>query len=165
MKKLKELLDLLVSMAKAWPIIIAVLLVIVAAITRFSKFASQSITLSLPIWALILIAALAIYLLGKLFQFIASRRKGPLKQLNGLLCKTPVFGSPIAVCPRKGCGCEVICMEIPPPPLKYVATVNDLQKARFEYSYEYECPVHGVLNGIPNEHINLLRKKAKLAFK
>lgn len=49
MKKLRDLLDFLVSMAKAWPIKISVLLVIGAVITRFSKFASQSITFLLPI--------------------------------------------------------------------------------------------------------------------
>ncbi|MCB8983136.1 MAG: hypothetical protein H6659_04885 [Ardenticatenaceae bacterium] len=165
MKRLKEFFDLLVSFSKAWPIILTVLLVILAAITEFSKFANQSFVLSLPLWALILIVALATYPLGKSIQFVVSRRKTPLKRLNGLLWRTRLIGIPIAICPRNGCGCEVICKEIPPPSLQYVARIEDLRKASFQYSYQYECPVHGALEGIPNEPLSLLQQKAKLAFK
>lgn len=165
MKRLKEFLDLLVSFSKAWPIILSALLIVLAAITRFSKFASQSVALSLPLWALILIVALAIYPLGKLVQFVASRRKAQLKRLNGFLWKTRLIGLPVAICPREGCGCEVICKEIPPKSLQLITGIDDLRKANFEYSYQYECPVHGALGGIPNEPISLLQHKAKLAIK
>jgi lipid-A-disaccharide synthase-like uncharacterized protein len=144
---------------------VSVLLIILAAFTRFSELAGQSIVLSLPLWALILISALAIYPIGRVIQFIASRKKAPLKRLSGLLWKTAVFGLPIAICPRERCGCEVICKEIPPPSFHVVTGLNDLRTASFEYSYQYACPVHGALSGIPNEPIGLLQKKAKLAFK
>ena len=165
MKRLKEFLDLLVSLSKAWPIIVSALLAVLAVIIRFSELAGQSIVLSLPLWAIFLISALAIYPIGRGIQFIASRKKAPLKQLSGLLWKTPVFGSPIAICPREGCGCEVICKEIPPPSFHVVTGINDLRKASFEYSYQYECPVHGTLSGTPNEPMGLLQRKAKLAFR
>jgi hypothetical protein len=165
MKRLKEFLDLLVSISKAWPIILSVLLAILAVITRFSEFAGQNIVLSLPLWAILLIFALAIYPIGKIIQFIASHKKTPLKRLSGLLWKSTVFGYPIAVCPREGCGCEVICKEISPPSFHVITGINDLRQASFEYSYEYECPVHGMLSGVPNESMGLLQKKAKLSYK
>ena len=167
MKRIREFLDLLVSISKAWPIIVSALLVILATITRFSKVAGKSIVLSLPLWGLILIVALATYPLGKLVQYVVLRRKIPFKRLNGLLWKFSIlaFGFPTAICPHDECGREVICKEIPPPPFQIVSGMNDLRNASFEYSYQYECPVHGVLGGVPNEPIGLLRRKARLAFK
>lgn len=166
MKKLKEFFDLLVSFAKAWPIIISVLLFILSLIVRFSEFARRSFVFSLPIWAVLLILALIAYPIGKLIEFIVLRRKAPLKLINGLLWKAPLLliGAPKPICPRKGCGHEVICIEIPPPQFHLITRSNDMQQANFEYSFQYECPIHGRIGGVPNEPLELLQHKAKLIF-
>lgn len=167
MKKLKEFFDLLVSFAKAWPIILSILLVILAAIVGFSEFARRSFVFSLPLWVVLLILALATYPIGKLIEFVVLRRQAPLKLLDGLLWKAPLFsfGSPTAICPRQGCGHEVICKEIPPPQIRVITGLNDLHQASFEYTYQYECPIHGHIGGVPNEPMGWLQRKAKLAFK
>lgn len=166
MKKLKEFFDLLVSFTKAWPIILSVLLFILSAIVGVSEFARRSYVFSLPIWAILLILALIAYPIGKLIEFILLRRKAPLKLIDGLLWKAPLLsiGTPTAICPRQGCGHEVICKEIPPPQFHLITRSNTLQQARFEYSFQYECPIHGCIGGVPNEPMEWLQRKAKLVF-
>ena len=168
MKKLKEFFDLLVSFTKAWPIILSVLLFIFSAIVGFSEFARRSFVFSLPLWGVLLILALTAYPIGKLIEFIVLRRKAPLKLIDGLLWKAPFIsiGAPTAICPRQGCGYEVICKEIPPPQFHLITPrSNDMQKASFEYSFQYECPIHGRIGGVPNEPMEWLQLKAKLVFK
>jgi Na+-transporting methylmalonyl-CoA/oxaloacetate decarboxylase gamma subunit len=167
MKKLKEFLDLLVSFTKAWPIILSVLLLIFSAIVGVSEFAGRSFEFSLPLWAVLFILALTAYPIGKLIEFIVLRRKAPLKLVGGLLWKAPFLsiGAPTAICPRQGCGHEVICKEIPPPQFHVITPRNNIQQANFEYSYQYECPIHGRIGGIPNEPMELLQRKAKIVFK
>ena len=35
----------------------------------------------------------------------------------------------------------------------------------YKNHYEYECPIHGQLMSVPDEDINSLREKARLAMK
>ena len=167
MKKLKDFLDLLVSFAKAWPIILSVLLFISSAIVGFSKFASKRLVFSLPIWAVLLILALMAYPIGMVIKWIILQRKATPKLVNGLLWEAPLFsfGTPKAICPRQECGHKIFCKEIPPPQVHLITSRKDFQQANFEYSYQYECPIHGHIRGVPNEPLEWLERKAMLVFK
>lgn len=166
MKKLKEFLDLLVSIVKVWPIILSVLLFISSVIVGLSKFASTNLVFSLPIWAVLLILALMVYPIGMVIKWIILQRKAPPKHVNGLLWKAPLFsfGTPTAICPRQGCGHEIFCKEIPPPQVHLITRTKDFHQANFEYSYQYECPIHGHIGGVPNEPLEWLERKAMLVF-
>ena len=167
MKRIKEFLDLLVSLVSAWKIILPILLLVVSVVITILKIGTKTIEISLPIWVILIIVLLAIYPFAKFVEYLRRRRNSAPVRLYGLLWKTRFLFSyfPIPLCPHDSCGREVICKEVSPNQYQVITSLNELRNAKFEYRYIYECPIHGAVNGVPNEDLSLLQHKAKLAMK
>lgn len=167
MKRIKEFLDFLVSLVTTWKIIFPIIVIVLAAFLKIFKFATEIYTLSLPLWAFIVISILAFYPIANFIKFIFTRRKVPYTNLYGLLWKPPFFSFnyPKPICPKKDCRREVICKTIMPRQLQLLTNLSDWENADFSNHFIYECPIHGQLNGVPDEPINCLTEKAKLALK
>jgi hypothetical protein len=167
MKRFKELLDFLITLVTAWKVVLPVLLIVGSAIWTVLKYGKILITVTLPIWVILVIGILAVYPLAKLIEYLLKHRRPSDFILNGLLWHAPLlpFRSPIALCPQKDCGCRVICKVIPPQHYRVVSTISEMNSLRFENRYVYECPIHGEIAGVPNEEPNLLREKAKSALR
>jgi len=169
MKRLKDILDFLITLVNAWKVVLPILVLVISALITVLKFGTKNITVTLPIWTwtVLILTALALYPIGKLAEYSIRRRKTPDFKLYGLHWRVPFlfFRFPIPLCPHEGCGHQVICEEIPPQPFRVVTSPAEINSFRLEYKYVYECPIHGKINGVPSEDISLLQHKAKLALK
>lgn len=166
MKRIKDFLDFLITLVNAWKIVLPVLLVVLSAAFTVLKIGNKNISINLPIWVVVAIAVLALYPFAKLIEHLVNKKKSPNIKLYGLLWKPSFFSFryPVPLCPHSNCERKVICRAIPPNPLKVVTSISEINNAKFEYRYIYECPIHGQINGVPNDEINLLQTKAKLAM-
>jgi hypothetical protein len=167
MKRIKDILDFIITLVTAWKVVLPVLLVVLSAIWAVLKYGRISITITLPVWVLLIIGVLAGYPLVKFVEYFFKHNRTSDIALYKLLWRAPLLPSrpPIALCPRKDCGRQVICKVIPPQPYRVVSTISEMNNTRFENRYVYECPVHGEIAGVPNEEPSLLREKAKLAMR
>ena len=170
MKKLKDILDFFISLDAFWKILLSILIFIVPlALVGLNNLGwiNQTTSFSLPWAVVIILGTLAFYPLAKVVESGTKQRKLPLVSLYGMKWRRPYlsFRYPNPVCPIAGCETEVICMATPPPSYVHITSSDDLSKIRYEYQYTYECPIHGVLVGVPDESVELLQHKAKLALK
>ncbi len=51
------------------------------------------------------------------------------------------------------CDLKVIWKVKPPKQLKLMKTSSDWNNIDIEYNFQYECPIHGRLNAVPDEDI------------
>lgn len=169
MKRLKDILGFLITLVKPWKIVLPIFMLVISALITVLKFGKKNVTINLPVWAwtVLIFAALALYLLGKLVEFINRRKKASDSKLYGLLWRVPFlfFRFLIPLCPQEGCGCQVICKEIAQKPYQVYTNPMEINNFRLESEYVYECPILGKINGVPNEEISLLHHKTKLALK
>ncbi len=165
MKLIKNVLEFIITLIKAWKVVLPVLVFVVAEIVAIMKFSNQNIQFLLPVWATVIIFFLALYPICKFVEFIIGIRTKEKFPLNGLLWKPSPFSFryPEPLCPKKDCGREVICKIIPPKPFALVQSVSDFENVNYQNQYIYECPIHGRISAVPNEDIRILQKKAKLA--
>jgi len=168
MRRLREILEFLMSLVNAWKTLLPLIFLALSTIIAVLKFGNTIVTFSLPVWAILIVGVLALYPIAKLVEYGLKQGNIPPVKLYGLLWKAPFlpFRYPVPLCPHNDCRCEVICKRIPPPPIQHVTNLSDLNnRSRFESQYVYECPVHGKINGVPNEDISLLQHKARLAMR
>lgn len=167
MKRIKDFLDFIISLASAWKIVLPMFLFVLSAAVAVFKFGTQRFAINLPVWAILIIVILALYLFAKLIETFAKRKKVTYTKLYGLFWKPSLFSFqyPRPFCPHANCGKEIISKALPPNPVRLVTNITDINNMKFEYQYIYECPIHGRLNGVPSEDINILQEKAKLAMK
>jgi hypothetical protein len=144
MKRIKEFLDLLISLVSAWKVVFPILLLVISAIFGVLELGNRNISINLPAWAVIVLAVLALYPLAKLVEHTSKRKKSSNIKLYGLLWKPSLlsFRYPKPLCPYNDCGREVICTAIPPNPIRLVTSISELNNMKFEYKYIYECPIH-----------------------
>jgi hypothetical protein len=166
MKRIKDFLDFLDTLFSAWKIILPIIVFGFSVILAVSKIGNQNISLNLPVWAIIAVAALALYPPAKLIEYLVRERKTPKIELYGLLWKpnSLSFLTPKPLCPHDDCGRSVICKIIPPNPFKVVSSISEINNTKFENRYIYECPIHGKISNVPNEEISLLQEKVKMAI-
>ena len=167
MKRIKIVLDFIISLVAVWKIVIPVLAVLISVVVLIGKSGLKIIAFSLPVWVVFILLILASYPIIKFIEHIIRHRKRQPIALYGLLWKPMFFNFryPQPTCPHDNCECEVICKEIPPQSYQVVSSMMELKNARFEYRYVYECPIHGALPRVPNEDISLLQYKAKKVMK
>ncbi|MDP1624354.1 MAG: hypothetical protein Q8L64_01145 [bacterium] len=166
MKRIKEFLDFLITLVNAWKVVLPILLLCLSAVFAVLKIGNKNISINLPVWLVIAIATLALYPFAKLIEHLVNKKRSPNIKVNGLLWKPSLFSFryPEPLCPHNDCERKVICRVIPPNPLRVVTSISEINNAKFEYRYVYECPIHGQINGVPNDEISLLQEKAKAAF-
>jgi hypothetical protein len=164
MKRLKEFLELLIALVKAWPILVSGLLLLFSLVISLSRLAKISYQLSIPLPVFIAVAAFIFYPIGKTVQWLMSK---PMKPFNyaGLKWKPSKlsFRYPTPLCPYEGCGYEIIAKADPAVNVERIA--GPFIQASGNYHYTFECPIHGVINGTPNEEIVQLQKKARILQK
>ncbi|MCA9944740.1 MAG: hypothetical protein KC449_14720 [Anaerolineales bacterium] len=80
---------------------------------------------------------------------------------GNLLWKPKFARGLVPFCPREGCGCEIVCERIPPPKMQIISSSEDVKDLQTSYRYEYTCPLHGVISGVPNVSYERLRRNAK----
>jgi hypothetical protein len=163
---LKGILEFFILLVNAWKTFSPLILLVLSKIAAILKFSNT--TVPLPIWAILIIGVLALYPIARLLEYGLKRRSTSSVKLYGLLWKEPLlpWQYPVPLCPHNDCGREVVCREIPPPPIQLITNFSDLSNgSRFEYQYAYECPVHGKIDGVPNEDVRLLQHKVMLAIR
>jgi hypothetical protein len=167
MKWIKNLINLLVDLVTTWKVIYPIMLIIAGKLTNLFQFSTRIITINLPLWILVLISILAFYPIGNLIKFLFSRRNISNEKLYGLRWKKPIFPleNPQAYCSHSDCECRVFCKITSPEPIQIIGGINHSNNIDTQYHYHYECPIHGRLSGIPNEDIDILKKKAREALK
>jgi hypothetical protein len=161
MKTLKQILDLLGSLLKAWPLLITILGVIVSVILWIFKIGQTPVFFSIPLSLAVVIAGLCMYPVLLVLRFIVVRIRKPSFQYQGLLWKPSLFSFryPQPLCPINGCGHEIFIKKIPPSPIQVTRGLTGL---RITSTYEYECVIHGKLQSVPDISIEELQIKAKL---
>ena len=163
MKILKELLELIVAIAKAWPYLLGGLLFIVSVIVELSTgLASVTIQISLSLPVVIIIIALASYPIAKFIEWLIKGKRIEPFIFDGLLWKPSrlSFMYPTPICPHQGCGCRVYYKTDSSVSLRPIHGTPHWQ-AHNGYIHIYECPQHGRLS-VSNIDIDELRKKAKI---
>jgi hypothetical protein len=160
MKTLKQVLDFIRSLFKAWPYLVIIIGWLVSAILWFIKVGQTEIVLSIPLSLLLIIVTLALYPVAKFIQVIVQKVKRSPFIFSGLLWKSSFIGYPRPLCPDQGCGQKVFYKIVQPPPVQVVHP-NDWGRVNLRESYVYECPVHGKIDSVPNWPINELKEKAK----
>jgi hypothetical protein len=161
MKTLKQILDLLGSLLKAWPLLITILGVFVSAILWIFKVGQTSVQFSIPLSLILVIVGLCMYPVLLFLRFIVVRMRKPSFLYQGLLWKPSLlfFKYPQPLCPINGCGHKIFIKMIPPPPIQVTRGLTGL---RITNTYEYECVIHGRLQSVPDMPIEELQIKAKL---
>ena len=164
MKRIREILDTLITLVAAGKVIWPWLLIIASGVLAIWRFGNRKVLL--PIWLVVLASAIFIYVVAWFLLRLMGRRQHPFR-LYGLLWRQPLlpFRFPVPLCPREGCGREVICKQVPPPSLQLVRSLSEWKSLDLQPHYIYECPIHGEISGVPDEDIELLQRKAKLAMK
>lgn len=167
MKRFKNLLDYLVSLAAAWKVILPIIAILVTASVFIGKNSLKIVDFSLPVWVIFILVVMAFYPIVKIAENLIKRKQRRAVRYLNLLWKPALFNFqyPKPFCPYDGCELEVICKEIPPQSFQVVTSVTEAKNTRFEYQYTYECPIHGQLSNVPNEEIGLLQHKAKIVMK
>lgn len=166
--KLKELIELVLNLNKFIKYIIVPLIGI---LIIFSKSAfsliSKNVIINLPIWLCIVIVSLAVYPILKIIELLIHKNTIKSIRLYGLLWKIShnPFKKIIPFCPIIECNTEVICKITPPQSVQRMNPRQQNLGVDFTDHYTYVCPNHGRINGVPDEDITLLSKKALLAFK
>jgi hypothetical protein len=157
MQLLKQLLDFLNSLVKAWPSLVIIIGGVSSAVLWLMQVGQTTVAFSLPLSVVVIILTLALYPITKVVQSIVQRSSF---EYSGLLWKPSFLGYPCPVCPIQGCGQRVFAKVIQPPPVQVVRP-NDWGKVQMTMHYQYECPLHGKIDSVPNWPIDELRKKAK----
>ena len=151
MRKLKELLDLIVSLAQAWHYLIWGLLLISSITAGLAiNMTSVKVQFTLSLLEIIALVALASYPIAKFVEWLINRNPAAPFSLNGLLWKPARFnfGDPTLICPQQGCGCPVHYKPKLLVSLQPISGTIHLQQSN-DYDHIYECPQHGRLN-VPN---------------
>jgi hypothetical protein len=164
MKRLKEFLDFLITLRQAWPILVWALLLLLSLVLGLTNAANKTIQFSIPLPLLVAAIAFAIYPILKFIQWLASKPMKPFEN-SGLLWKPSKlsFHYPKPLCPKEGCGCEIIVKVVPSVNIGHAAATNlPILTAHTKYSYTFECPIHGVISGVPDEDIEVLQHKARM---
>jgi hypothetical protein len=167
MIKIKEIFDFIISLVTTWKLIFPIILIIFAAIGNLFNIGKRIIEIALPLWVLLIISLFAFFPIAKLIIYILKRKSKSYKKLYGLLWKKPFlfFQNPQPYCPLENCDHQVICRFKPPKIYQAITSISNINNIDYEGLYFYECPIHGQLNGIPNEDITVLQKKARMALK
>lgn len=159
MKTFKDFLDFVNALVRAWPIMISALALLISIIVGLSSVGTIIFQLSVPLPLLIAASALMLYPIAKVLQWLTRRTIKPFKYA-GLLWKPSrlSFRYPIPLCPRDGCGCEIIFKAVPSVNIETLS--GPFLQARSSYRFTYECPIHGILSGVPDSEIAELQRKA-----
>jgi hypothetical protein len=160
MKRMKDFLDFLGSLVKAWPALVVIAGLLVSVALAPTQIASTVVSLSIPLPLFIAIAALALYPIAKLVQRLFEHRKQEPFSYSGLLWKPALLGFryPRPVCPRQDYGCEVSSRSLTPQQEPRIS--GPFMTIETQYAYAYECPIHGQLS-VSNEPIEELQRKAR----
>jgi hypothetical protein len=92
MKRMKDFLDFLGSLVKAWPALVVIAGLLVSVALAPTQIASTVVSLSIPLPLFIAIAALALYPIAKLVQRLFEHRKQEPFSYSGLLWKPALLG-------------------------------------------------------------------------
>ncbi|MBC7876147.1 MAG: hypothetical protein H7Y59_03165 [Anaerolineales bacterium] len=161
-----SILNLLLSLAKAQPIIVPALGIIVGIILNATtQIQSIIIPLKLPLLAIIFVGSLAVYPPLKLIEWIITQKSKPPFEYGGLFWKPTIFsfGYPTPICHHQGCGNKVLVKSKSSPSLE-PTQFGGITYATMQVVYIYECPEHDeVLRS--NEGLTELQTKAKLMQK
>lgn len=162
MKRIKDFLDLIVTVVKAWPYLLVGLTFVLSIVAWLAGFGSTMVQFALPLPLVLVFIALAIYPIAKTIVWFLRKRSLQVFPFNGLLWKPSRFRFryPTPICPEKDCGCEVFCKVEQSNFLRPVQPGIVKQQAKDHFSYE--CPVHGVLHNVPDIDILELQMKARL---
>ena len=157
MKVLKQLLELLHTLVKAWPSLVLIVGWLISGALWIMKVGQTTIDFTLPLSIVIVIVTLALYPITKFMQSLFQRH--PF-DYSGLRWKPSLLGYPRPICPIQGCGQRVFSKAVVPPPVQVVRP-NDWGRVQMTTSYQYECPTHGKLSGVPDWSLDELLRKAK----
>ncbi len=161
MKRIKQILEFLGSLRKAWPILITAVSIIISAILWILEAGRTPVKLSLPLFLVVALMGLCLYpILAILHATIARLRKPPF-EYQGLLWRRSFFffRYPQPLCPIEGCGRDIFIKEIRPPSIQII---SGSVGPNLTSTYEYECALHGQLQSVPNMSIEELQIKARL---
>ena len=163
MRRAKEFLEFLLTLARTWKLIVPGLVLTLSVAVLLARNAYRQINLSLPAPLVVAVAALATYPLAKAIEWGFSKRRPEPFSYAGLVWVPSrlTFRDPTPACPRANCGRPVICRVSPPPAFHLVASRSDFENVRTRPSFAYECPIHGALSGVPDEDLGLLAHQAK----
>jgi len=157
MKFLKQLLDLLHSIVKAWPSLILIAGWLISGILWLVRIGQTTIDFTLPLSIVIVIVTLVLYSITKVAQSLFQQH--PF-EYSGLRWRPSLLGHVHPICPIQDCGQKVFPKAVAPPPVQVVRP-SDWGKVQMTTSYQYECPTHGRIDGVPNWPPDELRSKAK----
>jgi len=165
MKRIKDFLELIVALAKAWPYLLLALSYLLAVIAFAVRFSSQLVAFSVPRLLFITVIALALYPIAKFIEALLKSKEQKPFLYKGLLWKLRRFSFqyPTPLCPHEDCGREVFLKSIPTVSVTPIS--GPFLQANSNYNHIYECPIHGVLSDVPNASIQELREKARLVQK
>ena len=98
--------------------------------------------------------------------WVVSQKNEKYFSYKGLLWKPGYFKfqNPIPVCPQEDCQRPIECFRISPPRHLISADLKEMQdflNKQNTYKFVYRCPLHGDIQGGPNEPINDLIKQAR----
>ena len=162
MKKITELLNLLVSIVKARWIFLSAFTAVISALIWLRDKLFLVIEIKIPVIAIISIFILALYPIAKLIEWIFFRNQIPLVEFRGLLWKPSRFRFryPSPVCPK--CECKII-YRIERKSMILAQSISDFNNAQDKMiKHVYECPNHGVLSvqNVPVDYLQeLVRTK------
>jgi len=162
MKRIKDFLDLIVTVVKAWPYLLVGLTVVFSIVVWLAGFGATMVQFAMPLPLVVVFIALAIYPIVKTIEWLLRKKSLQVFPFNGLLWKPSRFRFkyPAPICPEKDCGCEVFCK------VEQSISIRPVQPGIFEPQakdhFAYECPVHGVLHDVPDISIRELQIKARL---
>lgn len=165
--KLRNLIDLVLKFFSFTKIIISLLGVILIYLTVAFKLISKNVNINLPIWVCVIIVILAIYPILKIIEFLITKNKLKKILLFGLMWEISYkpFKKIIPFCPINNCLTEVICIQKRPPTFQITNSRLPHLGIDEKIHFRYECPHHGIINGTPDEDIEILLLKVDVAFK
>jgi hypothetical protein len=160
----KRILDLLGSLVRAWPLLVSILGGLAAILLWVARVGQSEVTVAIPLSLVVGISALAIYPFAKAIQSIFQSIGRHPFPYAGLLWTRPFlsFRYPQPICPKEGCGHEVVHRIVPPPSIQVTSTAAGIRNLKTQFTYEYECPIHGKLAAAPDLPIEELQLKARI---
>jgi hypothetical protein len=161
LKKLGGLLDFLLKLKQAWPVILVVVSIILAVFLGLAGIGKRGEQVNLYLPAVVVIMALALYPIAKLVEWFVKRKKAPVFEYAGFLWRPSIFRFryPTPLCPVKGCGCEVTYKEFRP---QFIGIMSLPTGHELDSQFSYTCPIHGTISQRKNEDMGFLKENAQI---
>jgi hypothetical protein len=159
-KKITEILNLLVSIVKARWIFLLGFSAIFSLISWLRWKLLSPVEIRLPLFVIILVLIFVAYPILKFFEWVVLKSPKEPVLLHGLLWQPSRFRFryPEPLCPQ----CKsTILFQVEIKQIHVVQSLQDFNSVNEDMrAYIYECPNHGNIQ-VPNRHISNLQKLAK----